>query len=318
MELFDKICIDVIKSCAETVYIYPFGKIGFQIKHFLKDKYCIHANIICIDSNVSKYSDEVYDLEILSGVNWENEKAVIILASENPELYYELRLKLYELTPSKYIVDYCPVNPLCYDTNPRVAALAISAEEIYRNGVNGSVAEAGVYRGEFARYINMLFPDRKLYLFDSFEGFSKQSFDLGQDNYEQVKNWDGYKADTSVETVLTKLQYPKKAIIRKGYVPQTLEGVEDRFCFVNLDMDLYMPTYEALGFFWERMNPGGYIFVHDVNNWDGCGKAVRDFCEKYDTGYICLNDRITAAILKPFKRKTDGLSDNIYRLGRLY
>ena len=42
-------------------------------------------------------------------------------------------------------------------------------------GVPGAAAELGVYRGFFARCINQLLPERKLYLFDSFEGFAEQA-----------------------------------------------------------------------------------------------------------------------------------------------
>nr|MCR5421187.1 TylF/MycF family methyltransferase [Lachnospiraceae bacterium] len=131
------------------------------------------------------------------------------------------------------------------------------------------------------------------------------SFDIENDNYDQIKKWEGCKADTSEDIVLRKIPYPDNAIFKKGYVPETLQDINDTFAFVNLDMDLYMPTYEALKFFWEKMSPGGYIFIHDVNNWDGCGKAVEDFCKKYHTGYICLNDRITAALVKPFEINED-------------
>ena len=41
--------------------------------------------------------------------------------------------------------------------------------------VPGAAAELGVYRGFFARCINHLLPDRKLYLFDSFEGFAPEA-----------------------------------------------------------------------------------------------------------------------------------------------
>ncbi|MDO4732857.1 MAG: hypothetical protein Q4B50_05000, partial [Bacillota bacterium] len=41
--------------------------------------------------------------------------------------------------------------------------------------VPGAAAELGVYRGFFARCINLLLPERKLYLFDSFAGFQEDS-----------------------------------------------------------------------------------------------------------------------------------------------
>ena len=41
--------------------------------------------------------------------------------------------------------------------------------------VPGAAAELGVFRGDFARHINRLLPERKLYLFDSFQGFEEKS-----------------------------------------------------------------------------------------------------------------------------------------------
>ncbi len=42
---------------------------------------------------------------------------------------------------------------------------------ICKRGLEGVVAEAGVYKGDFAKEMNRVFFDRKIYLFDTFEGF---------------------------------------------------------------------------------------------------------------------------------------------------
>ena len=55
----------------------------------------------------------------------------------------------------------------------RVATLELIAEEIKQQNVQGSVAELGVYQGEFSKYINQVFSQRKLFLFDTFKGFEK-------------------------------------------------------------------------------------------------------------------------------------------------
>jgi O-methyltransferase len=56
----------------------------------------------------------------------------------------------------------------------RVSSLELVAYEIYSNNVKGNVAELGVFRGDFAKHINVAFPDRKLYLFDTFDGFNEK------------------------------------------------------------------------------------------------------------------------------------------------
>ena len=46
----------------------------------------------------------------------------------------------------------------------RLSTLELISFEIKKRNLVGNVAELGVYKGKFARYINQFFPDRKLYL----------------------------------------------------------------------------------------------------------------------------------------------------------
>lgn len=62
--------------------------------------------------------------------------------------------------------------------NIRVVWLRHFSEFVYENKMIGSVAECGVFRGDFSRYINEFFPDRTLYLFDSFRGFRSGDIDV--------------------------------------------------------------------------------------------------------------------------------------------
>jgi O-methyltransferase len=56
----------------------------------------------------------------------------------------------------------------------RYATLGLCVQEISRRNVPGNVAEVGVYKGAFAKRLNQLFPQRQLYLFDTFAGFADQ------------------------------------------------------------------------------------------------------------------------------------------------
>jgi O-methyltransferase len=62
---------------------------------------------------------------------------------------------------------------------------------------------------------------------------------------------------TNENFVLSKMPHPQKCVIKKGYFPETAQGLNETFCFVNLDMDLYQPTIEGLRFFYSRMTGGG-------------------------------------------------------------
>ena len=53
----------------------------------------------------------------------------------------------------------------------RISFLKDLAIYIREMNIKGCVAECGVYMGDFSYYINKYFPKRKMYLFDTFEGF---------------------------------------------------------------------------------------------------------------------------------------------------
>ena len=174
----------------------------------------------------------------------------------------------------------------------RVCSLHAVAAEIYAKPVRGSVAELGVYQGDFAKHINAVFPDRNLYLFDTFQGFFEQD--------KQVDRGAGFStaaedfSDTSVDLVLKKMSHPEKVTVRAGYFPESAQEADrqEHFAFVSIDTDLYKPIYDGLRFFYPRLNPGGYIFIHDYNNKDypGVNAAVKKYCEEENINCFPLVD----------------------------
>ncbi|GHV27292.1 hypothetical protein AGMMS4952_08740 [Spirochaetia bacterium] len=160
----------------------------------------------------------------------------------------------------------------------RRAELHLLSEQINSRTVAGSVAELGVYKGDFALELAACFPNRPLYLFDTFTGFAEADLSLEGSNGKA-----GDFSDTSFEQVSARFTpYPNVTII-KGHFPETALGYEgERFCFVSLDADLYGPVYEGLRFFYPRLSPGGCILVDDADSsqYPGAGKALRAFCEE--------------------------------------
>lgn len=161
----------------------------------------------------------------------------------------------------------------------RLRSFELASEEILDNHVDGNIAELGVFRGEFSKYINEIFCDKTLYLFDTFEGFDSVEADsekiaghAGDAFIERFKN-------TSVQKVLDIMPYPKRVIIKQGLFPDSLDGLEDRFAFVSIDVDFEQSIYEGIKYFYPRLNEGGYIFIHDYNSktLKGVKKAVRGY-----------------------------------------
>ncbi len=154
----------------------------------------------------------------------------------------------------------------------RLATLELLCRRL--EAVSGAAAELGVYRGFFARCINFLLPDRKLYLFDSFAGFStsdgaSESFQAAHEN-------------TSIQKVLSIMPHPERITVKPGFFPESLNGLEERFCLVSLDVDFEETTLEGLRYFWHRLERGGYLLLHDWGSpkLPGVAKALKAFEEE--------------------------------------
>lgn len=159
----------------------------------------------------------------------------------------------------------------------RYATMSLAIMRLIKENIQGDFAEVGVYKGDTSLILHKLVSNRKYYLFDTFEGFPEKDLE------SSILDDNSRFRDTSVKMVLDKIGPTNNVIIKKGYVPQTLIGLEEeRFAFVLLDLDLYLPTKRSLEFFYPRISKGGYIFVHDYNspesNW-AISRAVDEFME---------------------------------------
>lgn len=139
--------------------------------------------------------------------------------------------------------------------------------------VPGAAAELGVYRGGFARCLNALLPERTLYLFDTFAGFDSAEARGEASGFVQAHR------NTGAEQVLRLMPHPEKVIIRQGLFPASLGGLEDTFALVSLDVDLEESTLAGLRWFYPRLNPGGYLLLHDYNSprLPGVKRALRRY-----------------------------------------
>ena len=185
----------------------------------------------------------------------------------------------------------------------RNSFLANFSERVYEKGIKGAVAECGVWRGHFSATINELFQDRKLYLFDTFESFDQRDVDQESDNTKEwlASQWIVDKlTNTSMKMVEMRCPNRRNVTIVKGYVPDTFEGIEDEFVFVNLDMDLYAPQLAALEYFSSRMVKGGVILLHDYfhEKLFGVKKAVEEFLEVHpECRCMPIGDECSIAII---------------------
>ncbi len=285
--------------------IYPFGEQGMRVKWLLEECYGI-SPMYLVDNGIT-HSQKIITTDKLKEIP--EDDFFVLLASDNPNIYAQIRTNLANVVPFERIIDlFSPssfyddryYDPLCYK-NKRISTMEKCAREIYKNSVSGAIAECGVYRGGFAAYIRGCIPDRKFYLFDTFEGFDERDIDDREDSFSKEFRKNECFRETEVEIVMKSIPFNQNVEVRKGWFPDTVAGLEkERFAFVSLDTDLYKPILAGLDFFWPRMNPGGYIMVDDLSMRElgGARQAILDFCRREHVGYVSAEgDKNAAAVL---------------------
>ncbi|MFZ4522642.1 MAG: TylF/MycF/NovP-related O-methyltransferase [Bacteroidales bacterium] len=162
-------------------------------------------------------------------------------------------------------------------------------ERLKREQVPGVFVELGVYKGDSARIIHHIAPDRQFHLFDTFSGFSAK--DLLSETGEAATYTPDNFADTSIQSVLKRIDGNSNISIHEGYFPDSACGFHEQVAMVNMDADLYNPTKAGLEHFYHLLAPGGVIIVHDYNHkWPGIVKAVDEFARTIPESPILLPD----------------------------
>lgn len=150
----------------------------------------------------------------------------------------------------------------------------------------GDFVETGVYKGCTAAImmkILMTLDDkgRKFYACDSFGGLpdpvdldgdrsfgnrgSKGDFAFGLNDFlGNLKQWKTYDE--------------KRIVVVKGFFNETLPHIAvEHISFLRLDGDLFISTHDALINLYDKVVPGGFIYVDDFGSFTGCRAAVNKF-----------------------------------------
>lgn len=127
-----------------------------------------------VDNNENLLGGEIYGIPVTAPEEIKNlEYDMILIASNNPGAIEAIESKLSSWHIPKEKVSAVMTDHRFIELfyHQRFYWMRDFASWIYEKNINGNVAECGVFKGDSAKFINKFFPDRKLYLFDTFEGF---------------------------------------------------------------------------------------------------------------------------------------------------
>jgi O-methyltransferase len=151
--------------------------------------------------------------------------------------------------------------------------------------VPGDVVECGVWRGGLiAAIAEVSGHDRRVHLFDSFEGLpqakeidGKEAL-LWQADKTSPFYFDNCNADESFAIQALKLANHNNFKIYKGWFQDTLHTYEgNNIAILRLDGDWYDSVKVCLEKLYPLVSEGGVIIIDDYYTWDGCSKATHDY-----------------------------------------
>jgi O-methyltransferase len=174
------------------------------------------------------------------------------------------------------------VRPYTMSSRLKLKNLKRLAELVNRNGVPGDFVECGTFKGGSAAVISTaLTPERRLWLFDSFEGLP----DVKEIDGQESKEWVGKcrAAEDDVSEALAKVGTSSdQYLIRKGWFQETFKAdLPKQVALLHCDADWYDSVLLTLETFYDRIPSGGAVVLDDFGWWEGCREAFYDFCSRH-------------------------------------
>lgn len=182
---------------------------------------------------------------------------------------------------------------------PRCFALYQALEYVIKNNIPGDFVECGVWRGGSAMVMAMTakslgVTDRKIYLYDTFEGMSEpteKDVFIGQ-SMSARKEWASkqtkdhnewcYASLDDVKNNMSKTGYPESNLVfMKGKVEDTIPtDAPDKIALLRLDTDWYESTKHELVHLYPLLSEHGILILDDYGSWSGAKKAVDEYFSK--------------------------------------
>ncbi len=155
--------------------------------------------------------------------------------------------------------------------------------------LDGDVVEFGCYEGDTSIKMGKLIKNKRLWLYDSFEGLPEKS---DADASSVGNNFKTGELKASKNAVMKRFLHASltKPIIKKAWFDELdpENDLPEKIAFALLDGDYYESIKISLHLVTPKMTKEGIIIVHDYRNeaLPGAAKAVDEFISKNPTWRI--------------------------------
>lgn len=186
------------------------------------------------------------------------------------------------------------------DTNLYKTLKIFELVESIKN-TTGDIIEFGVWNGNTGILIKKILDIKKIkkrvFLFDHFKGLEHYSKKDPKISFKYKKNYRGKKY--KIKKLINFFNLKNIKIIDKDATKiNETDFKKFKFCLVIMDMDLYLPTINALNSINKRISSKGKIVFDEANKklWSGERKAMNEFLKNNKKLY---SKKIISKIYQP-------------------
>ena len=191
---------------------------------------------------------------------------------------------------------YHTVRPFTMTSAERLYALYQSVIYICEHEIPGDLVECGVWKGGSCMMMALVLQqrhdkERKIWLYDTFEGMSEptgddrqltgESADLllqREDKANPDSIWCYSTIDAVTANVLSTGLAADRFVFTKGKVEDTIPDVmPSAISLLRLDTDWYESTRHELLHLYPLLSSQGVLIIDDFGHWEGAKKAVLEY-----------------------------------------
>jgi O-methyltransferase len=173
------------------------------------------------------------------------------------------------------------VAPFTMITPAGLADLWRMTRRLEERCVGGAIVQCGVWRGGAAALMGRASraSARRIWLFDSFEGFPAPGAEDGSNGGIAAGDWTATADDA--RAALRRLGVdPARASIVPGWFETTLPRAAPSIgpiAILSIDAVLYASVKVCLESLYDLVVPGGVVILDDYGYWAGCRRATHEF-----------------------------------------
>jgi O-methyltransferase len=159
------------------------------------------------------------------------------------------------------------------------------------DSVAGDFVETGVWRGGCGILMRAILDacgddQRRVWLFDSFEGLPRPDFQsFPKDRDDSLWTFSAYLGVSLSQVKDNFRRYElldERTHFVKGWFRDTIPFADvDAISVLRLDGDMYESTWIVLNHLYPKLQAGGFVIIDDYGAIPGCKAAVDDFRERY-------------------------------------